>query len=370
MTGPDDDGTLIGRAVELLTQRYEESRPFNEFIDSEGSIEIGSGSYSRSRGLYWLDRGAYVAEKSAWESRESEARHERALGLIRDGALENTFADLLQAVERDRLVPFVGAGISKCMGMPLWSEALERLLARLPNADQATVQALLNQRDYLQAAQLLAEHDPFQTAAFIRTTYRSQRLRLAGPVLHLPKFAKGCVVTTNFDDALEKTYEQCQQQFQHYMHGTQEHNFFTRMVRGDRCILKLHGDAENDATHILTRQSYDDAYGTPFDFSKPLPKALRQIYVSQSLFFVGCSLDGDWTLDLMRAARESDGFQIPSHFALLPEPGDARLLQQKETDLLALNIQPFWYPADEHELVEQVFALIADVAQRRFSFTL
>ena len=94
------------------------------------------------------------------------------------------------------------------------------------------------------------------------------------------------------------------------------------MVRGDRCLLKLHGDAESDATHILTEQQYESAYGSSpaFNFQKPLPKALRQIYISQSLLFLGCGLDQDWTMDLFKAAKESDAYQVPNHYAVVEAP--------------------------------------------------
>lgn len=100
--------------------------------------------------------------------------------------------------------------------------------------------------------------------------------------------------------------------------------------------MKLHGDAESDATHILTEQQYELAYGQPpaFDFQKPLPKALRQIYISQSLLFLGCGLEQDWTMDLFKAAKESDAYQVPNHYAIVEEPSTAAGRQQKEAQLL------------------------------------
>ncbi len=145
----------------------------------------------------------------------------------------------------------------------------------------------------------------------------------------LPRIAKGCVITTNFDDAIEQTYRGVGVEFHAYMHGTQEHNFFPRLVRGDRCLLKLHGDADNPETHILTQAQYTDGYGNPFDFHKPLPKALRQAFVSQSLLFLGCSLEQDWTLELLEKATKADEYAIPNHYAILPAPEDAQAKQEK-----------------------------------------
>lgn len=366
---------MISEAIRLLGDQYETNNDFNEFFDGEEPLDIASPrqdvdayQYERSKVLFWVDREAYDDERAAWENDTYQAKHKEVIELIRASGLITPFQDLLDAVERGRVVPFIGAGMSKPMGMPLWAEALKQLLARLPAADGAAITALIDAGQYVAAAQALVNYDAVQATNFIRTIYRVQKIKLDGPMLLVPRFANGCIVTTNFDDAIEQTYRRDKVEFNAYMHGTQEHNFFPRLVRGDRCLLKLHGDADNPATHILTQAQYADAYGYPFDFHKPLPKALRQIFVSQSLLFLGCSLDNDWTLELFDQARAADEYVIPNHYVILPAPVDARAKQKKETRLLTLNIQPLWYPADQHEFVGKYLQLIVDVAERRISF--
>lgn len=366
---------LLAEAVRVLANQYDAQAEFNAFFDGEEPLSIPrphmdaeAYQYERSKALFWLDREAYDDERAAWENEAHQARHQEVTELIRAHALVAPFQDLLAAVERGRLVPFVGAGMSKPMGMPLWSEALQQLLARLPGADAQAVNALVDAGCYVEAAQALVNHDAVQTANFIRTIYRNQQMNLAGPMLLLPRIAKGCVITTNFDDAIEQTYRRGGVEFHAYMHGTQEHNFFPRLVRGDRCLLKLHGDADNPTTHILTHVQYAAGYGKPFDFHKPLPKALRQVFVSQSLLFVGCGLEQDWTLELLEQAKQADEYAIPNHYAILPTPAARQDKQQKAGRLLNLNIQPFWYPAGQHSYVEQYLQLIVDATEKRIAY--
>jgi hypothetical protein len=366
---------LLAEAVRILGNQYDANADFNTFFDGEEPLSIHSPradvnayQYERSKVLFWLDREAYDDERTAWDNDTHQARHKEVTELIRAGGLAAPFRDLLAAVERGRIVPFVGAGMSKPMGMPLWADALRKLLGRLPGADAPGISALIDAGRYLEAAQALVEHDGIQVTNFIRTTYRKQQMNLNGPLVLLPRIAKGCVITTNFDDAIEQVYRRDGAEFHAYMHGTQEHNFFQRLVRGERCLLKLHGDADNEATHILSEAQYAAGYGRPFDFHKPLPKALRQVFVSQSLLFLGCSLEQDWTLELLDLARQADEYAIPNHYAILPDPVDAQTKQQRESRLLNLNVQPLWYPAGRHEFVELYLQLIVDVAERRIAF--
>jgi hypothetical protein len=377
MNDPEKPQTdLLAEALRVVAGKYDEHGEFNVFFDGDEPLTIASPradvqhyQYERSKALFWLDREAYDDERAAWESYGHQAKHQQVTQLIREHGLVTPFRDLLAAVDRGRVVPFVGAGMSNPMGMPLWGEALRQLLNRLPGVNAAAITAQIDAGQYLEAAQALVEHDAIQTTNFVRTTYRNQNMTLAGPMLLLPRIAKGCVITTNFDDAIEQTFRRDGVEFHAYMHGTQDHNFFQRLVRGDRCLLKLHGDADNQATHILTQAQYTAAYGgKPFDFRRPLPKALRQVFVSQSMLFLGCSLEQDWTLELLEQARQADEYEIPGHYAVLPAPEMPQARQQKETRLLALNIQPLWYPAGEHACVERYLELIVNVVDKRVSY--
>lgn len=367
-SGDKRQDPLVREAIRLLTEEYETSKDFNESFDSDESIKVGSLEFPKSRALFWLDRDAYYEAQEEWLDGSLQEKHEKCIELLKKHALETPFIELITAVERGRIVPFVGAGMSKPMGMPLWGEALQELLARLPGAHVAGITAQIDSAQYLAAAQALVEHDPVQTENFIRTKYRVHKMKLVGPMLLLPHIAKGCVITTNFDDAIEQIYGRDDVHFDAYMYGKQGYNFFPRLVRGDHCLLKLHGDADNPNTHILTQSQYADAYGEPFDFHKPLPKALRQVFVSQSLLFLGCSLEQDWSLELLEKAKQVDEFAVPNHYAILPEPDDAQIKHQKATRLLTLNIQPLWYPAGEHEFVDRYLQFIIDVAQRRINY--
>jgi hypothetical protein len=354
---------LVAEAIRLLSDEYESNERFNEYFDGDEHVEIGALRYQRSKVLFWVDREAYVAERANWENESVEEEHREAKSLLRAPSINGIFQDLVDAVRRHRVVPFVGAGLSKPMDLPTWREALDELRQKLLPGDAAS-EAQVAAGLYLEAAETLVKHDPTAVNAYIRSRFKVSVLK--GPVALLPRLANGCVVTTNFDSAIEESYKLFAVQFEGYMHGTQNHNFMGRLARGDRCILKLHGDASDDpSSFVFTKKQYDKAYGKSFKFKNPLPKALRQIYISNTLLFLGCGLEQDITLDLFKHVRNQSDYEIPIHFAILPQDDDPQETQKKESRLLALNIYPIWYPEGHHECVEKLVKLVIDVAEKR-----
>ncbi|WP_443070080.1 SIR2 family protein [Sulfitobacter sp.] len=72
----------------------------------------------------------------------------------------------------------------------------------------------------------------------------------------------GCIVTTNFDPLIETVLGKGH--ITGCMHWRQEGNkFSTKLIKGERCLLKLHGDTEDHETCVFTSEQYDQAYGSP-----------------------------------------------------------------------------------------------------------
>ena len=175
---------------------------------------------------------------------------------------------------------------------------------------------------------------------------------------------------------IEDLFQQRGQALDGYMYGMQPGNAFVqRLLRGERCILKLHGDARQDNTYVFTQEQYRIAYGEPLSFQNQLPRALRQIFISHSFLFLGCSLEQDKTLDLFKSVVDEAAFEIPDHFALLNEPATPQERTQKEARLLQLKIRPIWYSTSvaddgshDHSLLEQILRLAIAVSRRQVAF--
>ena len=369
---------IVDKVEEALQAAYESNRDFNEALDGEEPQSFKglkdpdhTYRYTQSEILYWADRNAYLDELDHWDGRREVERHLIASEFIKNSDQSAVFLDLIDAIRLGRIAPFIGAGLSKACDYPIWGEALNKLATKLESLLDQDISPLIKQYDYLKAAQVLHSAAAEQVNHFIKTEFRQRNTAIKGPALLLPELSKGCIVTTNFDTIIEDIFSQRHQPLDGYMYGMQPgNNFVQRLLRGERCILKLHGDARQENTYVFTEQQYALAYGEPLSFQNQLPRALRQIFISNSLLFLGCSLEQDKTLELFRSVVEEGSFEIPDHFALLNNPANQEEKAKKEARLLKLKIRPLWYETSEydHSLLEQVLKLAIAVAYRQVGF--
>ena len=372
-----DSKAIVEKVEEALQTAYSTNQDFNSALDeaepwSFQSLREPEHAYlfKPSEALYWIERDSYLNELEYWEAQKQAEQHVTAVAYIKSSDQEPVFLDLVEALRNRRVAPFIGAGLSRACGYPMWGEALRKMAQKFANLHVRDIEPFMSRYDYLGAAQVLFDAAEDRVRQFIKTEFR-QNGNLTGPIQLLPDLAPGCIVTTNFDTVIEDVFKERGQPLDGYMHGTQAgHNFVQRLLRGERCILKLHGDAGQGNSHVFTQAQYTVAYGEPLDFKNQLPKALRQIFITHSLLFLGYSLEQDKTLELFQTVVDEGAFEIPDHFALMNLPQTSEERAQKEGRLLKLKIQPLWYETPQgpdgradHSLLEQILRLAVAVAR-------
>lgn len=373
-----DNSLAIKKIEDILHEAYSDNYDFNNIFDPEEPLEIISLIKDRepykllpSEVLFWTDREAYFDEFENWTNGKVEEENREVVDYLISVDKINVFTDLVQSIKRKRIAPFVGAGLSSSLGFPTWGNALKEIINRLEDIDLSHVLRMIDTYKYLEAAEILLEQDDTQFYNYITEKFSLRRdwgkENIVKAALQLlPEISSGCVITTNYDKVLEKVFEYSSKPFEGSMYGTQQQNkFVTDLIKGDRCILKLHGNVGDKETYILSSSQYEGAYGKDLDFKKPLPKALRQIFISHSLLFLGCSLEQDKTLELFKKIKDEGEFEIPDHFAFLPKPKTAREKREKENRLLKINIKVIWYPSDEHDYVEKLLYLALQAANNQ-----
>lgn len=378
----DQAKDVVGAVESLLQSWYSKHAEFNTIFDKDRLLKVKSRIPGRepyeiapSEALFWSDRATYEDERKHWENERAEENKRFLSKTLDQWNLRPHLLQLTVQAKRQRVVPFVGAGMScyMCPGQtdplfPLWPEAVRQIAAQvsgLTNTQSQKVKEAIGSSKLIDAAQLLWVADEVQVSAYIKSTFdknKSTNAGVHGPVKLLGMFARGCVITTNYDSVLE----QCVGPFAH-VHAGRDNNsdIVARIASGEKCLIKLHGDAPRKETYVFSRDHYDEAYkdaAGQFDYKKPLPRSLRQLYTSHSLLFLGCGLDDDWTLSLFHTVVQDKSFDIPDHYAILPSPNSKRARNAKASRLNGLNIRPIWYPPDKHEFVAKYLQLVIDHA--------
>lgn len=264
-------------------------------------------------------------------------------------------------IKRDykKLIPFVGAGMSvPCY--PLWANALKILAQDIfGETEKSEILAMLEETPpkLLEAAQGLEDcWGEYGMADQLLPLFSSSHLKKYRDELSkqsvwlLPYLFPDCsVVTTNFDRVLETVYQAQGKAFDTtILPGRQElHDQLHQSERHG--LLKIHGDIGGETLEyssiIFTQRQYDKAYRP----KSSVVKDLQQWFSSKMLFFLGCSLDIDKTMELLqRIVALHKGI---THYAIV-ECKDTKTIMTRVRELRnKLGIRVILYPKDQHESV-------------------
>lgn len=211
---------------------------------------------------------------------EIERREGRGCWSALDPTWKTRAIELAEMAERRRLVLFLGAGISRGAGLPVWSELLRGLAddARMSDDERAQLEHL----DLLDRAQVLEKR--FQTRQMtigerVSARLRSPRCSLAHALLaSLPVDE---IVTTNYDELFELADRGCRGE------GSLEVLGPGRRTDGARWLLKMHGCVNTPEEIVLTRTDYlryAEERGA-------LMGIVQALLLTRHMLFVGFSLD-------------------------------------------------------------------------------
>lgn len=274
-------------------------------------------------------------------------------------ALDERSYDRLEALAQrltlERVVPFVGAGLSVPLNFPAWGKFLISCArGKLP---EETVQKYLDTDDYVGLTDALLESPGGARYMDERLSVFDRRVPIGGVHRLLPALFKRLVYTTNFDRSLEEAYRN------HDIRpvlGTDSSwdGPSASYQRGDNVLFKIHGDCMVPTSRILTGCEYDKAYSA----DSALRRDLMELFTDFAVIFIGCSLVSDRTLDVALAAAENtDRGKAVNHLAFLPLPDHSDDQNRREDFLAERRIFPIWYPNDagDHALLGRMLWLLA-----------
>ena len=173
-------------------------------------------------------------------------------------------------------------------------------------------------------------------------------------------FQEGLVMTTNFDRVLEAAYRNgCNQSIQAVTPNQQDRLEQLRQKRS-LGLFKLHGDIGSDTVSIddlvFTGEQYEKKYAD----GSPLVRELTRWFENRTLLFLGCSLNADRTMDVLKSVTQSQSGLC--HYAILGCNKSDITKRLKEMD--DLGIEPILYDDSDHNAVRVILErLLEDTDQ-------
>lgn len=213
-----------------------------------------------------------------------------------------SFATLHNAITNgEKVMPFVGAGVS-AFAYKTWNEMLKYLSEYLGHKDKTIVEILIDNGDYLKAAQVIC--DSMGKTMFyktLRSIYSEDKINddelKENAAFYIPLICGGNCITTNYDRVIEHA---CMLNSVAYdmanINDTYKLNTYLRNSNKRGLIFKLHGDVLSNSDDILLSEK---SYITHYQKGSSLRKQLEKWIGGRQLLFIGASLLKDKTINVL-----------------------------------------------------------------------
>lgn len=330
-------------------------RIFDQEINDGEEIVILGSPFLRADIVKEMEPETYNLAFKDWLDNRRVTSLENAAQITKHRKNGLRVEKLVKAFNAGVIVPFVGAGMSIPSEYPGWTRFLIRLCEESEiRKDQ--VELLLGNGHYEKAAQVI--HDDLRPELFnelLENEFSAEK-EIAGPIHYLPVlFPKQFVLTTNFDNLLERLYTKNNRQFEEIKSGRQLDESARHISDGSRYLVKLHGTCNQVLDRVLTLSEYEGAYST----TDSLYKFMKRAMISKSFLFLGCSLSSDRTLQTMaRIVQEEGASEIPKHYALMKDIENDSERKSKQKALAQANIFPIWYTGEHEDAIEAIFVML------------
>lgn len=255
---------------------------------------------------------------------------------------------LLKSIVEHKVIPCIGAGLSKFAEYPLWEEFLKKVYENPDNGLQTEIleENFINMscKDKASAIQEKLGHGIF--ADEIRSHFASKQIPLDTladqSIWFLPDlFKKQVLFTTNFDNLIQKVYEN---KNIHIQSCTSEYIEALKKRSGDATFLyQIHGTVESYKNVILTREDYDKHYGKSTDNYTILNSCMQ----GKDILFLGCGLKEDDEILELCTSKNTTSYAI---YAC--EENEVKSIQNKLSNKGILAI--LYPPKDDHSYLSTI----------------
>jgi SIR2-like domain len=329
--------------------------------DEAGKVWIGNQKFE-PLDILQTDEKRYEEEYKAWVDnlkKVSQTRYRQ----IQKLNIENVprLGKLLRALKSNKAVPFIGAGMSVPMKMRGWTDFLYHLVSSA-GADSSLIDSHIELGDFEQAATIaFSLLETIQIDEKMESFFLEKGVFPDSAVQYVPYLFNSSVITTNFDNVIERAFEGAGADLGKILLGRDSDEVITHMQAGERFLFKVHGDYSTPKNRVLTLDEYDIAYS-----DKDYINSLNEIYKNNTLVFMGCSLKEDRYLKhFAHLCKTSRLRQRHYAFLKIEKQGRSRKatnqwIINREASLAKANILPIWLEDYKTDIDALLLGLLAE----------
>lgn len=204
---------------------------------------------------------------------------------------------LNKAHSENKLVVFIGAGVSRNSHLPLWNDLVREMDIELENSPAQDYR--YSNDELLRIPQYLSESNPSRYYAIINELYGKWPKETNPIIDEVLNLNPHHIITTNFDFLIECSMEKMKRAS--YIEG-HRHPFYVRIRKDDDLVgndqdqlfIKMHGDVEVPDSLVLKEDEY-----LGYSHSHVLIETIiKSLLIDHTFLFIGYGI-GDYNLKLI-----------------------------------------------------------------------
>ncbi|GHU75163.1 hypothetical protein FACS1894188_05390 [Clostridia bacterium] len=277
---------------------------------------------------------------------------------------KSNYKRLLNLVQnqRNKVIPFVGSGLSTFVGYPDWTSTLRMLASDLPPDLVRQVDECLSKNDIYGAGDVLCSamnsasiragiEEIFDETKAAKISVHTMREQAVYQIPEVFKNSKFCI-TTNCDSVIERAYG---------LHGQTcspfEPSYKNKMASAKRgvehILVKLHGGVNaTNKFFVLSKEQFNEHY---FSETSPIATYIDDALREFGVVFIGASLRADFPVKNMKNMKSIYGMPN-SNYAILP------VISSQETSQRVIELDgivaPIFYELPANETQKHNFVSI------------
>ncbi|EHB65986.1 ABC-three component system protein [Paenibacillus lactis] len=244
--------------------------------------------------------------------------------------------DLCKDYRENKIVPFIGAGLSVPFNVPDWGNLIRDIANKhaVGNMEfvKSAVEMDLERYDYWQAIDVLKRYTGVQEEDIqehVAETIHNKMKILDNDLLHnysdLHRMNFNLYLTTNYENILHN-YLKCELN----PILLKEIQFSTQNLFDKKRVCQLHGTTSNYGTIVISKEGYKNLYE-----DKKYESLLRLVTGTKKLLFMGFSFDDQFIRTLI---KEHKDFFMSKHYIILANPTMEKIrVLREEFGLLTIS---------------------------------